>query len=74
MITAKNRLVKACKRVILLVCFMFSFSIMGLSSENVVQLPYFDNIQSFITYYWQQQHILAQGTIFEDYLGLSKKR
>ncbi|MEW6045835.1 MAG: peptide ABC transporter substrate-binding protein [Bacillota bacterium] len=39
------------------------------AKENVVQLPFFDNIPSFIPYYWQSQHILAQGTIFEGLFG-----
>jgi len=41
----------------------------GVSAEKVVQLPYFDNVPSFVPYYWQAQHILAQGTIFEGLFG-----
>lgn len=36
--------------------------------EKVVSLPYFDT-PGFIPYYWQPQHILAQGTIFEGLFG-----
>ena len=41
----------------------------GAIAENVVQLPFFDNIPSFLPYYWQPQHILAQGTLFEGLFG-----
>ncbi|MCS7201969.1 MAG: peptide ABC transporter substrate-binding protein [Dictyoglomus sp.] len=36
--------------------------------ERVVSLPYFDT-PGFTPYYWQPQHILAQGTIFEGLFG-----
>lgn len=42
------------------------------AKTNVVKLPFNDttgNIPSFVPYYWQVQHILAQGTIFEGLFG-----
>ncbi len=41
----------------------------GVYAENVVQLPFGENIPSFAPYYWQLQHILAQGTLFEGLFG-----
>ncbi|NLG85538.1 MAG: peptide ABC transporter substrate-binding protein [Firmicutes bacterium] len=56
--------------VILLGCFLVVAGVAGVvAKENVVQLPFFDNIPSFIPFYWQAQHILAQGTIFEGLFG-----
>jgi len=61
---AKSRIIA------LLVCFVFVLIPMSVSAkENVVSLPYMDNIPSFVPYYWQSQHILAQGTIFEGLFG-----
>jgi peptide/nickel transport system substrate-binding protein len=37
-------------------------------SEVVVQLPWY-GVTNFDPYYWQAQHILAQGTIFEGLFG-----
>ncbi|MGE5548949.1 MAG: peptide ABC transporter substrate-binding protein [Bacteroidota bacterium] len=56
--------------VALLACLLVVSVVFGAAAkENVVQLPYFDNIPSFVPYYWQSQHILAQGTIFEGLFG-----
>jgi ABC-type oligopeptide transport system substrate-binding subunit len=57
-------------RFLLLTGLLAIFAVGSASAkENVVQLPYFDNIPSFVPYYWQSQHILAQGTIFEGLFG-----
>jgi ABC-type oligopeptide transport system substrate-binding subunit len=45
------------------------FAVTGVFAENVVNLPYGENIPSFVPYYWQSQHMLAQGTIFEGLFG-----
>jgi ABC-type oligopeptide transport system substrate-binding subunit len=66
----KFRLVKKTRISLLLLisCFLIaSFSINA--KEIVVQLPFADNIPSFVPYYWQSQHVLAQGTIFEGLFG-----
>ena len=56
--------------VIVLSCLLIVAGVAGVvAKENVVQLPFFDNIPSFIPFYWQAQHILAQGTIFEGLFG-----
>lgn len=56
--------------VVFMICALLAFSIFGVSAkENVVQLPFTDNIPSFVPYYWQSQHILAQGTLFEGLFG-----
>jgi ABC-type oligopeptide transport system substrate-binding subunit len=56
--------------VILLICLLVTSVVAGAGAkERVVQLPYFDNIPSLAPYLWQQQHILAQGTIFEGLFG-----
>jgi ABC-type oligopeptide transport system substrate-binding subunit len=55
---------------ILIVCFLvFSMAANASSKLNVVQLPFSDNIPSFVPYYWQTQLILAQGTLFEGLFG-----
>lgn len=54
----------------LLICLL-TLSLVGSAApkENVVKLPFGDRIPSFVPYYWQSQHILAQGTIFEGLFG-----
>lgn len=55
---------------LMLVGLLFSVLSLGaVAAENVVQLPFGDNIPSFVPYYWQTQHILAQGTLFEGLFG-----
>lgn len=57
-------------RLILVVFSLFIISAgIGAHAENVVRLPFSDNIPSFVPYYWQSQHLLAQGTIFEGLFG-----
>jgi ABC-type oligopeptide transport system substrate-binding subunit len=56
-------------RTVLLMGTLLTGMVAGASAEKVVQLPYFDNVPSFVPYYWQAQHILAQGTIFEGLFG-----
>jgi peptide/nickel transport system substrate-binding protein len=46
---------------------LFSGVVNG-QKERVVSLPYWDT-PGLIPYYWQAQHILAQGTIFEGLFG-----
>lgn len=57
------------RSIALLVCFMFLAAMSLSAKENVVSFPYGDNIPSFVPYYWQSQHMLAQGTIFEGLFG-----
>jgi ABC-type oligopeptide transport system substrate-binding subunit len=56
-------------KTVVLVGTLLAGQVTGVSAEKVVQLPYFDNVPSFVPYYWQAQHILAQGTIFEGLFG-----
>ncbi|HBR33213.1 MAG TPA: hypothetical protein DD734_01155, partial [Firmicutes bacterium] len=54
----------------LVTCLLVVSATVGaVPKENVVKLPYSDRITSFVPYYWQSQHILAQGTIFEGLFG-----
>lgn len=60
---------KNCIRKTMLVLFAIGLIASVSSAEKVVKLPFTDNIPSFVPYYWQSQHILAQGTIFEGLFG-----
>jgi ABC-type oligopeptide transport system, periplasmic component len=53
----------------MLAALALGLAAVGASAEKVVSLPYGDNIPSFVPYYWQSQHMLAQGTIFEGLFG-----
>ncbi len=50
--------------IVILACLL-AVTAVSVGAETVVQLPFGENIPSFVPYYWQLQHILAQGTIFE---------
>lgn len=53
-----------------LVCLLMASAVVGAApKENVVRLPFADRIPSFVPYYWQPQHVLAQGTLFEGLFG-----
>ena len=54
---------------LMIVCLLLVSFTTGLQAEKVVKLPYFREIPSLVPYYWQAQHILAQGTIFEGLYG-----
>lgn len=59
--------------VVLLVCLLVASVVAGAApKEKVIQLPFSDtngNIPSLAPYYWQIQHLLAQGTLFEGLFG-----
>ncbi|NPV81581.1 MAG: peptide ABC transporter substrate-binding protein [Firmicutes bacterium] len=53
---------------IIVAAFAISFAGVACARENVVRFP-FPDIPSFNPIYWQAQHILAQGTIYEGLFG-----
>ncbi len=61
--------ISKCRLIALFVCLCAVFTAVNVAAENVVNLPYFRDIPSFVPYYWQAQHILAQGTLFEGLFG-----
>ncbi|HYH05248.1 MAG TPA: peptide ABC transporter substrate-binding protein, partial [Bacillota bacterium] len=62
-----------CRLIIPLLGLLLVFSNIHVGAKiNEVKLPFSDgtgNIPSFVPYYWQIQHILAQGTLFEGLFG-----
>lgn len=56
---------------LLVLVVLISILVSGITTvqaEVVVRLPFWDT-PAFMPYYWQAQHILAQGTIFEGLYG-----
>ncbi len=54
--------------VLLVLISLLLSGIVNGQKEKVVSIPYWDT-PGLIPYYWQAQHILAQGTIFEGLFG-----
>jgi len=54
--------------VLVFVSLLLLSGVVNGQKERVVSLPYWDT-PGLIPYYWQAQHILAQGTIFEGLFG-----
>lgn len=52
----------------ILVSILLLSGVINGQKEKVVSLPFWDT-PGFTPYYWQAQHILAQGTIFEGLFG-----
>jgi len=53
---------------LVLISVLLLSGIVNGQKEKVVSIPYWDT-PGLIPYYWQAQHILAQGTIFEGLFG-----